>query len=190
MRPNPSIERTSSGKAPLRLLCTSAASLLFVCSLSYGQAQSRPSPNTASAPHERLAFFEGTWISTDSKPEDNFRETCAWLAQGRRHMVCRVQWQSLTGPREGFSVFSYDSAAGEYLYHGFRSGGAVVTHRGNPHGVGWQFTSERGEGLDRVQTRITIEPATEGGFRLLEESATGHGPWIVRGQVLYERAPS
>ena len=102
-------------------------------------------------------------------------------------MVCRSRWQSATGLREGFSVFSYDGAAGEYLYHGFRAGGAVVTHRGNPNGLGWQFTSERGSGVDRVQSRVTIQPADSEGFRFVEETATGDGPWTVGAQVLYKR---
>ena len=178
-----------TSSSTLRLRRTSAASLLLVCTITYSQAQPSPSPSITSAPHELLSFFEGTWTSADSKPDDSFRETCAWLAQGRRHMVCRSHWQSPTGPREGFSVFSYDAASGEYLYHGFRSGGTVVNQRGNQKGLGWQFTSERGDGPSRVQTRVTIEPTTGGGFRLLEESATGEGPWTVAGQVLYKRVP-
>lgn len=165
--------------------CTWAASLLLVSNP--GQAQPSPSPSTASAPHELLSFFEGTWTIVDPKREGGFRETCGWLAQGRRHMVCRTYWQSPTGPREGLSVISYDAASGEYHYHGFRSGGAVVNQRGRPKGAGWQFTSERGDGPGRVQTRVTIEPAAEGSFRLLEESATGDGPWTAGGQVLYKR---
>ena len=101
---------------------TSAASLLLVCTIACSQAQPNPSPATASPPHELLSFFEGTWIIADARPEEGFRETCTWLAQGRRHMVCRASWQSASGPREGLSVFSYDAASGEYLYHGFRSG--------------------------------------------------------------------
>ena len=36
-------------------------------------------------------------------------------------------------------MISYDAASGEYLYRGFRSGGAVVNQRGKPKGAGWQL---------------------------------------------------
>ena len=171
----------------LRLRCSAGASLLLVCSVACGQTAPGPPPSTPSAAHEPLSFFEGTWTTADSKAPEAFRETCAWLSHGRRHMVCRSSWQSSTGPREGFSVFSYDAAAGDYLYHGFRPNGGVVHQRGKPRGLGWQFASTGGEGPDRVGRRVTIEPTSAGGFELIEESAHGDGPWIVGGRVVYRR---
>ena len=143
-------------------------------------------PSNPSPPHERLRFFEGTWTTADSTNEDGFREVCAWLPEGRRHMVCRSRWATPSGPREGLSVFSFDSATGDYLYTGFRTGGALVMQRGREQSGRWLFKSERGEGPDRVRTRVTIEP-TDGGFAFLSESAKGDQPWQEGARVIYRR---
>ena len=85
---------------------------IVACALSCNasaQSPVTPSPVEPSTPHERLRFFEGTWTTTDSTPADGFRETCSWLPQGRRHMVCVSHWKTESGPREGMSVFSFDS---------------------------------------------------------------------------------
>jgi hypothetical protein len=168
----------------VRSSLVAAALTALVPSSTVGQA---PAPAVPSAPHERLAFFEGTWTLADAPPEQNFRETCAWLADGRRHMVCRSRWMTPTGPREGLSVFSYSPATGDYLYNGFRAGGAVVTHRGTPKGDGWQFTSEQGEGVDRTMTRVTITPVEGGDMQFIEESARGGSAWELRAKLRYKR---
>ena len=169
-------------------LTTRAASVLLALSSLYApSAFAQTPPSTPSSPHERLAFFEGTWTTSDATPEDDFIETCAWLPEGRRHMVCRTRWKSAAGAREGMSIFSYDAAAGDYRYNGFRPGGAWISQRGLPTERGWQFTSERGEGAARVRTRIGIEPAASGEFRFRSETSTGDGPWTAGGDIVYRR---
>ena len=154
-----------------------------------GHCLSQPagSPADPSEPHEALAFFEGTWTTSDSKPEDDFSETCSWLSEGRRHMVCRSGWRTEAGRREGLSIFSYDATARVYRYNGFRPGGAVVVHTGQRVPKGWVFASERGAGADRVQTRVTIEQISEARFSFLSESAKGESPWQATAKFEYVR---
>jgi hypothetical protein len=169
---------------PVPFSLVAAALIALAPSSTFGQALA---PGVPSAPHERMAFFEGTWTVADAPPEQNFRETCAWLADGRRHMLCRSRWMTPTGPREGLSVFSYSPATADYLYHGFRAGGAVVTHRGVPRDDGWLFTSEQGEGAARTMTRITITRVEGGDTQFTEESATAGGAWEVKAKLRYKR---
>jgi hypothetical protein len=170
---------------PVRSSLVTAALIALVPSSTLGQA---PAPAVPSAPHERLGFFEGTWTVAEAPPEQNFRETCAWLADGRRHMLCRSRWMTSTGPREGLSVISYSPATADYLYHGFRAGGAVVAHRGAPKDDGWQFTSEQGEGVARTMNRITITRLEGDDMQFTEESARGGGAWEVKAKLRYKRA--
>jgi hypothetical protein len=169
----------------MQSLCAVAVALVALLpSSTFAQA---PGPNVPSAPHERLAFFEGTWTVAEPPPEQNFRETCSWLVDGRRHMLCRSRWTTPTGPREGLSVISYSHNTADYLYHGFRAGGSVVTQRGVPKDDGWLFTSEQGEGSTKTMTRITITRVAGGDMQFTEESATGGGPWAVKVNVRYKR---
>lgn len=144
------------------------------------------SPADPSPRHERLAFFEGTWTTVESTPEEGFRETCAWMPGGRRHLVCRSRWNSPTGVREGMSVFSVDSGSGDYVYNGFRSGGLHVTQRGREENGRWQFYSERGSGPERVRTRVSIAPA-DGGFTFVSETSRGDAPWRESARLHYRR---
>ena len=165
----------------MRRLCAAALALAAA-----GVA-AQPKPTEPSLPHERLAFFEGDWTTADATP-GAFRETCAWLPERRRHMVCRARWNTPEGAYEGLSIFSYDYASGDYLYHGFRSGGAVVPQRGRPDGAGWLFTSERAEAKGLAKTRVAIQPAGDGnGFDFVLETALGEGPWEVRARTRYVR---
>jgi hypothetical protein len=169
---------------PVRTALVAVAWVVLVPSSTSGQA---PAPADPSAPHERLVFFEGTWTVVDAPPEQNFRETCAWLPDGRRHMVCRSRWMTPTGPREGLSIISYSPATVDYLYHGFRAGGAVVTQRGVPKDDGWLFTSEQGAGATRTMIRTTITRVEGGDMQFTEESATGGGAWEVKVKLRYKR---
>jgi hypothetical protein len=171
----------------LAVLPRIAVSLWLAAITSCAYAQPASSPTSPSEAHERLAFFEGTWTTSNSTPEDDLRETCAWLAGGRRHMVCRSRWRTEGGHREGLSIFSYDSAAREYRYHGFRSGGAVVTQKAERQPNGWLFTSDQGAGADRVQSRVTIERTAEDRFSFQSESARGADPWQVGVKFEYVR---
>jgi hypothetical protein len=171
----------------LAYLRRAAVSVWLAVTVGCACSQSTSSPATASDPYEALAFFEGTWTTSDSTPEDDFKETCMWLPEGRRHMICRSQWRTKDGRREGLSIFSYDSPTSEYRYHGFRSGGVVVTQKGQRLPKGWLFTSDRGTGADRVQTRVTIERSAEDRFSFLSESAKGDNPWLVGARFEYVR---
>jgi len=159
----------------------------FATAVGCAYAQPAITPATPSDPHEALVFFEGTWTTSDATPEDESRETCAWLAEGRRHMVCRSRWRTTDGYREGLSIFSYNLASGEYQYHGFRSSGAVATQKGQRLPKGWLFTSDRGDGKDRVQTRVTIEKTAEGRFSFVSETAKGSEAWQATPKFEYIR---
>jgi hypothetical protein len=161
--------------------------LWLVAAVGCAYAQPASSPGAPSEPHDALAFFEGTWTTSDAAPEEDFKETCAWLPEGRRHMICRSRWRAEAGHREGLSIFSYDSSASEYRYHGFRAGGAVVTLSGRRLPKGLLFSSDRGTGPDRMQTRVTIEKTAPDRFSFLSESAKGDGPWQVGAKVEYVR---
>lgn len=147
-----------------------------------------PKPVTAQAPasappHQALQFFAGSWTTAESKPEEEFRETCAWLAAGGRHMVCRAQWKDGKAQREGISIFSYDASSGEYVYNGFRPGGSIVTLRGALTSDGWLFT----DGPKAAKVRVTITRSIEGNFTLVSESRSADASWQVDGTVLYKR---
>jgi hypothetical protein len=169
------------------MLRRTAASLWLMAACGQAAGQPASSPAAPSEPHEALAFFEGTWTTSDPAPADDFRETCAWLPEGRRHMVCRSRWRTATGRREGLSILSYDAAAGEYRYHGFRPGGAVVTQKGRRLPAGWLFTSEQGTGAERVRHRVTIDRTGDDRYRFLSETAKGDEPWSVGARFEYLR---
>lgn len=127
-----------------------------------------------SAPHELLTFFEGTWTIEEVPPEREFRETCAWLAGGRRHMVCRNYLRRPTGDvREGMSMFSYRAADSTYLYYGLGPGGSTESLLGRPTDDGWRFWGERGTGPERTRVLVTITLLPGRRFRFIEQTATG-----------------
>jgi hypothetical protein len=142
-------------------------------------------PMTPSAPHEALGFFEGTWTVEESAPERRFVETCTWLDGGRRHMICRSTWQTVSGPREGMSIFSFRAEDSTYLYYGLRADGAVEALQGRCLPDGWEFSREEGVGANRQRSRVTIARLTQNRFRFVVESAEGDGPWILEDTVHY-----
>lgn len=179
--------RASSAPRLPRALFVLAAAL--ATTVVHAGAPVRPpaNPAEASPAHERLKFFEGAWTIVETTPEENFSETCAWLPEGRRHMVCRSRVTTRAGRvEEGMSIFSIDAATGDTLYNGFRAGGAVAPIRGQVHGEGWQFHNEEGGGAERFRTRITITPTAKG-FDFLQEVSNGDGPWSQAGKVTYLR---
>jgi hypothetical protein len=141
------------------------------------------SPTERSEPHEALDFYVGTWTTSDPK----FRETCSWLPEGRRHIVCRARVQTASGTRESLGVYSYDQITSDYLYHGFGSRGGVMIERGRRISNGFHFTSERGTGAERVKTRFTIEEAADGRVNTITEKSTAEGPWVVEERTVYLR---
>ena len=145
-----------------------------------------PSPSERSEPHEALGFYEGTWTIL-GKGHESLRETCSWLAEGRRHIFCRGREETAKGPREWLGVYSYDQTTGEYLYHGFHPRGSVSIERGRRTPKGFIFTSERGTGADRVQVRFTIEEGPHGRVNTVTEVAKPGRPWVVEETLEYLR---
>ncbi|MES2960658.1 MAG: hypothetical protein V4792_20885 [Pseudomonadota bacterium] len=160
--------------------------LVSVSGCANSQPTGLPSPSTRSEPHEALSFYEGIWTILDNKQE-GYRETCSWLAEGRRHIVCRARVQGANGTRETLGVYSYDPLSGEYLYHGFGARGGVSTERGQRIPKGFLFRSERGTGADKVQVRFTIAEAAQGRVNTVSETSTAGGPWIVEERLEYLR---
>jgi hypothetical protein len=155
--------------------------LALPMSLSAQGTQPTPvTPMTPMAAHEALAFFEGSWTTEERPADQAFVETCAWLPAGRRHMVCRSTWRTASGPREGWSIFSYRSSDSTYLYYGLRAGGAVEPMRGRRLVDGWEFLSESGEGASRQRVRVTITRVNPKRFRLVAEAAVGDNPWTIQ----------
>ena len=169
---------------------TTACAVLLAGAAALAGAQTPPTqtgPAVPSAPHERLAFFEGSWRAAGVPAADNFVETCGWLPEGRRHMVCRTRWAAASGPREGWSIFSYTVGDARYTYHGFRAGGSVVVLQGHEQGGVWRFDGEQGRGDALTRTRATITAQPDGGFVFVQETAIAAGPWSAGAPVRYER---
>lgn len=151
----------------------------------------QPLPPTApSPPHEALLFFAGTWTIEKTPPEEKLLETCDWLPSGRRHMVCRSQWHTPAGLREGMSMFSYRAEDSTYLYYGLRSGGSVAAYEGKSVPGGFDFTSSGRAGAEGVRERITIRRVTPDRFRFTAESSTGDQPWKVDADLHFRRVTS
>jgi hypothetical protein len=192
---------TTSHATPVRRLAPAAATaLLLACGAPRAAAQppaaqspapARPvPPDVPSTPHERLTFFEGAWTVADLPPERRYRETCAWMEGGRRHMICRTRSLAQSGQwRESISMFSYRAADSTYLYYGLRSGGAVEALLGRPTADGWQFSGDRGVGPGRQRVEVTIARLAAGRFRLVERVADGDGPFGAADTVHYVPAP-
>jgi hypothetical protein len=155
-----------------------AAWVALVSGCANSHSADLPSPLERSEPHAALAFYEGTWTILD-KEHEGYRETCSWLDEVRRHIVCRARVQKADGPRESLGVYSYDQARGEYLYHGFGSRGVIMIERGQRIPNGFHFTSERGAGADRVRTRFTIVEGAQGRVNTVSETSKAEGPWLV-----------
>ncbi len=150
----------------------------------HSQAADWPRPMERSEPHEALAFFEGTWTVPGNK---GWRESCSWLAEGRRHIVCRPRWENPKGALEGLSVYSYDETNGAYLAHSFKASGLVTAERGHRIPRGFRFMSESGAGAERVRERLTLEEDVGGRVIVVSETAKGEGPWVVENKTGYLR---
>jgi len=155
---------------------------LTICSLA---VVAQIPPSAPSPPHEKLTMYEGAWtVEGDTR---QLRETCAWLPEGRRHMVCRSRWMTATGAREGMSLFSYVEGEG-YVYYGMRASGAIERLQGRLDGDRWVWSGESAVAAKRMRSRATITPEGPDAFRFVEEVAEGDGPWKTETTVRYVRA--
>lgn len=157
------------------------------------RAHAAPSPQTPSAPHEALTFFEGTWTVEELPAGRRFREQCAWLPEGRRHMVCRNRSVTASGePREGMSLFSYRAADSTYLYYGLGASGDIEVLQGRVIAVGWEFWGTRGVGPEpeRERVRVQIARLPEGRFRFIEQTARGSAGFSAGDTIHYRPLPS
>jgi hypothetical protein len=148
-------------------------------------------PASVSPPHERLAFFEGLWTVEEVPPAREFRERCAWMEGGRRHMICRSRSRNAAGVwREGLSMFSYRPADSAYVYYGLRSSGAaqMLTGRVDAPGEYWEFRGEEGQGAARERTLVRIAKLAGGRFRFVEQVARGDAPFASADTVHYRPA--
>lgn len=141
---------------------------------------------TPSAPHERLTVFEGTWerdegtVPAGTAPQAAARETCEWLAGGRRHMICRVRYEKPEGVnRERTHILSYRVEDSTYLaYFAFPSGDNLLYH-GRVEGDRWIMDMQPSPLLPKNTRFREIITPTEHGLRFVEEASTDGGPWKV-----------
>jgi hypothetical protein len=162
-----------------------------------GRGARRPvDPATPSAPHERMTFFEGTWsmepggyFKSGAAPQTAHEETCAWLAGGRRHMVCR-SWRAGADStkRESIYILSYRDADSTYVSHFAFAGGANLVYYGRVEGDRWVMNLQpppRWPANERLRTIITAVPG--GGLRFVEEHSVDGGPWTITEDYRYRR---
>lgn len=145
-----------------------------------------PAPLTPLQPYENLAFFEGKW--TVEGDDREYRETCAWLPEGRRHMICRARWKSSTGPRESMSIFSHEQGVG-YVRYGMNPMGRVDRMRGRLDGERWLWSADGGAEAKTTRIRASVTPEGKSGFRFTEETSEDGGPWKQSADVRYLRLP-
>jgi len=96
-------------------------------------------PRTARPAHERLAVLEGTWTKENLPAGESFRDTCAWLPEGRRHMICVQRAESPRGASEQMAIFSYRGADSTYLLTVLLANGQVWRYEGRPDADRWIF---------------------------------------------------
>lgn len=126
------------------------------------------------SPHERLAFFEGTW--TDSA-RPGYRETCGWLAPRRRVLVCRATWPTGEQQAEMLAIYSYDRRDSTYTYYAAFPNGTFHLV-GRPDGSGWRFAPTGPIDERPLRLRYHLTPVA-GGVRYVEEASENDGPWRV-----------
>ena len=150
------------------------------------------SPASPSAPHEHLSFFEGFWTVEELPAERAFRERCAWLEGGRRHIVCRSRSKSASGEwREGLSMFSYRPTDSTYAYYGLRPSGTTqqLVGRVTSDGAAWEFTGDETRLDGRLRTLVRIARLPNGRFRFVEQTARGDSPFTTADTIHYRPAP-
>lgn len=158
-------------------------------------ARPRRDPAEPSAAHERMAVFEGTWTlapdgasESGTTPPAKHEETCAWLAGGRRHMVCRSSTEAANGVRrEAIQVMSYRGRDSTYVSHLAFPGGAALTYHGRIEGARWIMNLEPNPSTPanlRIRTIITPEPDA---LHFVEEASENGGAWQVTEDYRHRR---
>jgi hypothetical protein len=138
-------------------------------------------PAAQTPPVERLSVFEGTWTREDAPANVTFRETCAWLAGGRRHMICQAEYKSPNRVAQMIKVHSYRQQT--YVTVAVMGDGPASTYTGGPDGSRWIFNLQS----DRPQRlRMVITPAQDR-IRFVEESSANDGPWQTTEDYTYIR---
>ena len=134
-----------------------------------------------------MAFFEGTWelepggIPASIARQAGRRETCAWLAGGRRHMVCRTFRAGIGDEpaRESMYILSYRRDDATYLaYFAFPNGDTLLYH-GKVEGDRWVMEMQPSPLLPKNLRLRTIITPTPNGIRFVEEGSKDGGPWKV-----------
>ena len=158
---------------------------------------SRPrDPALPSPAHERMAVFEGTWtmapgawFESGAAPAGKAEETCAWLAGGRRHMVCR-RWTEAAESgvrREAIQVLSYRDRDSTYVAHFAFPNGATLTYHGRIEGERWVMNLQRTPLIpSKLRLRTIITPEADG-LRFVEEASEEGGTWRVTEDYRYVR---
>jgi hypothetical protein len=145
----------------------------------YAQDVPSPAPTGFSSPrpaHERLAVFEGTWTRPDLPAGQSFRETCAWLAEGRRHMICRQRREAPSGAMEQVVIYSYRGADAMYLVTVLLAGGQVWRYEGQLEGDRWVLNLVSARPNSPQRLRQVVIPAGDT-IRFMEEVSENGGPW-------------
>jgi hypothetical protein len=160
----------------------SAVLVTFAAITLAGFAQATPPPQQG-RPVERLSVFEGTW-GREGTPTDKFKETCAWLAGGRRHLVCDTETQRPDGASRMLRVHSY--RGGTYTVFVAIGDGPTMTYAGGSDGDRWIFNlqSDRPDNPQRLRQIIT---PTKDRIRFVEESSENGGPWKTTEDYSYVR---
>jgi hypothetical protein len=173
---------------------TGLTSVVAALTAAQGTGAAEPKqPEAPSAPHERMAFFEGTWelepggIPASIARAAGRRETCSWLAGGRRHILCRTSRASGSGRQDSLYVLSYSEHDRKYLaWFAFPDGQNLLYH-GTLDGDRWimelQPTPLVAGGF---RLRTTITP-TGTGMRFVEEGSKDGGVWEVGEDYRYKR---
>lgn len=176
----------------LRALAGLVIALFLQSAAGFAQATSRPKPKPASepnAPHERMTFFEGTWslVPVAGKPGPAHEETCAWMAGGRRHMICR-SWRERDGVRsDAMYIMSYREEDDIYIVHHTFAGGAAVTYHGTFDGQRWMLDMVSAPGLPKTHRFREIITAVPEGSRYVEERSINGGPWEITEDFRHRR---
>ena len=159
-----------------------SAALLTAAVVTLAGFTQAPSPQQG-RPVERLSVFEGIW-AREGTPTDKFKETCAWLAGGRRHLVCDTEAQRTDGPARMLRVHSY--RRGTYEVFVAIGDGPTMTYTGGPDGDRWifNFQSDRPDNPQRLRQVIT---PTGDKIRFVEESSENGGPWTITEDYSYVR---